>query len=111
MKRQFPEYIPLKQQYLDIVANAVDTANETARSLFRRSSPKERAMVTRAIDEGSVATLPPRLKAAAIETKKIFAEMAEVDTKAGVLDNVLSDYITHLYNLGSMLPGPPHSGV
>lgn len=58
-----------------------------------------RAVITNAIQHGKVASLPPELQVAAKTAKDFFDSAAKEAQKVGVLDTLIDDYVTNLWDL------------
>ena len=57
------------------------------------------AAITHAIQQNNVGSLPPALQSAANRAKTFFAEMGEQAKKAGLIKDLIDDYVTNLWDL------------
>ena len=63
------------------------------------SKPVYLAAITHAIQQNNVGSLPPALQSAANRAKTFFAEMGEQAKKAGLIKDLIDDYVTNLWDL------------
>jgi hypothetical protein len=90
-------FVEVKQKFIDSFDRSTAEIKNNLTTIFAKTSKDERIAITRAIEGGTINSLPQELRPLAQRSKQILAAVAREEERRGLLDKTIEQYIPHIY--------------